>query len=639
MNARIESSRILSFLHGLAWAALLAALFVAAVDAIVVKQGSDASIYVYVAQGILEGEVPYLDRWDNKGPLHYSLIAIGLLIHGTWGIWLVQGLLLLGASAFAFLALRLAFGTVPASFATALLLTLFSEFAPPGNSPEQFSLLFQCFTLYLFMRSQGQSTSSAPPRFSASLHLAIGALGAASFLLKPNFVALWLVIGLYWLVVRGGALRKLVWAMIGGGSILIVVAGFFLALGAWNALWEAVFLFNFAQSEASLYEKLDVLWVLARRANTVTFLVIAGWGAALLAIVQKRLQGGHLKGLVTVAAVLFPLELMSLSLSGYSSLEFAFHNPIPALPVMSLLLAFLVWFVARHLPVSQALVSFALVAGTAFFALPAGQFGEIAEKYSNGIVIGEGKNGIVAGRIRELTKPEDQILVWGKAARLYLLSDRNAPSRFFYHHALIKPHGPAEAHREEFLADVMNRRPQLIVHSGNPRYASLERVQRANWQPHPRYVHDLRDLMPFFDYVEQNYIALEVLEPFVIYGLRSDQPAALAEAKGELIISSTFDVYLDGRTLTYVKSPCKEYDAANRFILQIVPVDRSVIDGNEHHNVDFNFVEGKNWHIGEGCVVSQVLPDYPIATIRTGQYNASRTGDIWLNEYRLPRSE
>ena len=106
-----------------------------------------------------------------------------------------------------------------------------------------------------------------------------------------------------------------------------------------------------------------------------------------------------------------------------------------------------------------------------------------------------------------------------------------------------------------------------------------------------------------------------------------------------MIISSTYDVYLDGRTLTYVKSPCTEDDAANRFILQVIPVDKSVIGGNEHHNMDFNFVEGEDWRIGEGCVVSRELPDYPIAAIRTGQYNASRTGDIWLSEYHLPQSE
>ena len=197
-------------LLGIAWAALLAVLVAVAVDSIVVKPGTDASIYIYVAQGILEGEIPYLDRWDHKGPLLYVLNLCGLLIHGTWGPWLVQGIFLFGASAFAFLALRLAFGTVPAFFAIALLLTLFT---PPGNLPGQYGLLFQCLTLYLFVRSQEQSEPTPSRRSRDSLHLAIGALGAASFLLRPNLVTLWLVIGLYWLVASGISWRKLAWAV------------------------------------------------------------------------------------------------------------------------------------------------------------------------------------------------------------------------------------------------------------------------------------------------------------------------------------------------------------------------------------------------------------------------------------------
>ena len=107
--------------------------------------------------------------------------------------------------------------------------------------------------------------------------------------------------------------------------------------------------------------------------------------------------------------------------------------------------------------------------------------------------------------------------------------------------------------------------------------------------------------------------------------------------KANLIIRSVYDVYLDGRNLTYVKSPCANDDAAKRFILQVIPVDKSVIDGNAHHTMDFSFIEGEDWTVGESCVVSRELPDYPITTIRTGQYNLPRTSHEWLNEYYLPR--
>ena len=166
-----------------AWILLLVILFVLAIDSIISKPGGDSAIFIYVAKGILEGDIPYLHRWDNKGPLLYLLNLFGLLIHDTWGIWLVQGLFLLGASTFAFLALRKPFGTLPALFALALFLAFFASFAPPGNFTEQYGLLFQFLTLYLFLRSQEQPNPAPSQARFAFLHLAIGALGAASFLL------------------------------------------------------------------------------------------------------------------------------------------------------------------------------------------------------------------------------------------------------------------------------------------------------------------------------------------------------------------------------------------------------------------------------------------------------------------------
>ena len=190
----------------------------------------------------MEGDIPYLHRWDNKGPLLYLLNLFGLLIHDTWGLWLVQGLFLLGASTFAFLALRKPFGTLPALFALALFLAFFPRFVQSGNFTEQYGLLFQFLTLYLFLRSHElPNPAPFPSPLSLLLHLAIGTLGAASFLLRPNLVGLWIAIGLYWLFLRGSSLRKLAWAVIGGATILLAVAALFAAVGALGALWETVF--------------------------------------------------------------------------------------------------------------------------------------------------------------------------------------------------------------------------------------------------------------------------------------------------------------------------------------------------------------------------------------------------------------
>ena len=67
------------------------------------------------------------------------------------------------------------------------------------------------------------------------------------------------------------------------------------------------------------------------------------------------------------------------------------------------------------------------------------------------------------------------------------------------------------------------------------------------------------------------------------------------------------------------------------------PVDRSVINNREHANLDFSFIEGNTWRVGEMCVVTLELPDYPIASIRIGQYNLARSGHDWLEEFHFTK--
>ena len=149
-------------------------------------------------------------------------------------------------------------------------------------------------------------------------------------------------------------------------------------------------------------------------------------------------------------------------------------------------------------------------------------------------------------------------------------------------------------------------------------------------------MHDLEDFQPLFDFVEANYAVVGYHLKYTVFALRRAETAGAAQDRGELVIDSEYAVYVDGRIVTFVKASCDHYDAANRFILHVVPADKTVLDGRAHANMDFYFFEGDDWHVGEECAVSRELPDYPIAAIRAGQYNAARTKHEWVSEYRFP---
>ena len=92
----------------------------------------------------------------------------------------------------------------------------------------------------------------------------------------------------------------------------------------------------------------------------------------------------------------------------------------------------------------------------------------------------------------------------------------------------------------------------------------------------------------------------------------------------EPIIRSHFDVYLSENRLIYIKEECSPEDTSMRFFLHVDPVDLTDLPYLRKQygfdNLDFRFRREGGFFDGKRCVVIRQLPDYVIASIRTGQY-------------------
>lgn len=99
--------------------------------------------------------------------------------------------------------------------------------------------------------------------------------------------------------------------------------------------------------------------------------------------------------------------------------------------------------------------------------------------------------------------------------------------------------------------------------------------------------------------------------------------AYAALAAGEPAARSVYDVFLDGRTLAYVKSPCSREETAPRFFLHVVPANLDDLPDDRERwgfdNRDFLFERG-GVRIDGACLTGVSLPPYPIAEIETGQF-------------------
>ena len=110
-----------------------------------------------------------------------------------------------------------------------------------------------------------------------------------------------------------------------------------------------------------------------------------------------------------------------------------------------------------------------------------------------------------------------------------------------------------------------------------------------------------------------------------------------------LLASNRVDVWLDGNRLLYVKEGrCvgSEEEPEEPFFLHVVPLHQSDLPENrkEHgyDNLDFDIADiGLRLGISHRCVVARRLPDYAVASIRTGQFVESSFERLWEEEIRF----
>ena len=117
-------------------------------------------------------------------------------------------------------------------------------------------------------------------------------------------------------------------------------------------------------------------------------------------------------------------------------------------------------------------------------------------------------------------------------------------------------------------------------------------------------------------------------------------PTASRVPAGDPLASSTFDIYRDGAELVYVRDGCTDGDAEAAFFLHVVPVDAGDLPAaSRPHGFEnrdfFLWQRGGRWK--ERCTATVPLPEYPIASVRTGQYDEA--GRLWAVEFALAGGE
>ena len=113
-----------------------------------------------------------------------------------------------------------------------------------------------------------------------------------------------------------------------------------------------------------------------------------------------------------------------------------------------------------------------------------------------------------------------------------------------------------------------------------------------------------------------------------------EQAGYAATVAGKPAARSVFNLHWDGDRLLYAKSPCAPGDTADPFFLHITPVDPTVLPRtwrpHGFEGRDFRFYP-RGIRRNNDCYISVTLPEYDIASIRTGQYDGVE--QLWEVEF------
>ena len=433
----------------------------------------DAGVFLYTAQRILDGGLPYRDVWDHKPPLIYLLDALGLLLGGgsALGVWALQTLGHVAAAALSFLVFARAFGTRAALFGTlAWLLAVPRIMLAEGyftNFVQTFAAPLQFVALALFLSEERR-------RRRTWRSVAIGASAGLAALLSPAALGLWIALGLFVTVgrLRAGALGGSVArgsAMLAGAALPLLLAGAALAAtGILADAWDQAVRYNstytgtvtWAHRVSSLGHGLRLLG-----SGGFLFVALAGAAWALLMLRDRTLlpRASDARRLVGVALLALPIEVLLGSSSGR---EHGYYW-LAALPSLAVLAAFATFaFERRIVPRLAARVrrpAPTVAAATLVLALlvlalrPVPLMVRVAQSTEDGLT------SSAVAYLRANSGPEDTVLIWGSRSAVNFDTPRRSPTRYLYQYAPLYTRGYDPRPHIAELARLLDERPPTLV--------------------------------------------------------------------------------------------------------------------------------------------------------------------------------
>ena len=508
--------------------------------------GRDQALYCVIAQGVLDGQRPYLDLWDNRPPTTFLVFVpiVKVLGNVMWSVGAVDILWLLCISYFIFLFAERYLGLGPAVLAVSVNAVWHCAAGYTHALVPSTIVIFCMFVGLVLVWNEGRWTRvrhfGAGLMLGAAFWATFNALVLAPLLLflpyldfreidqQPRRVT-WAICGRSWLP-RAAALT------LGFLAVLVGMIAYLRLVGSWQSFREINFEAMPIYARLPL-ERTEGYWLRAIKETeyVVGQLTLVVLLAAIL-IARKQRELYRLAPVLLAAALGFfsaaiqvrfhayyfetsyPFFAMAWGYMGAKALEsfraLARHARakgwrVASILVWVLLADVLAWFAVdlfwSGYPRYKALGLWWHRPERLYAAYP----------WSHTLEHLKGELGVVR-YLKVNSSPSDRLFIWGTQPLIYFLSERRPATRFISNLGLISPWG-LRSWRAELVRDLREAPPLYLV------------VVRKDAIPSVSYTSDdsekiLTAFPELAAVIADSYQKVETVENFVIYRRAASPP-------------------------------------------------------------------------------------------------------------------
>ncbi|MCR4671133.1 MAG: hypothetical protein K5643_08080 [Saccharofermentans sp.] len=449
----------------------------------------DSAIFVYIAERMHDGKVPYLDLFDHKGPALYFLEYAGTFL-GKTGIWLILTLSLALSALLIIFTVRLFFPRLitqySAAFFTLMTSELFVSLFCGGNYTETLALPAICYAFFVFsgflIRGQYKSRDI----------ILLGASFMYVLMLRANMISVWIVyvpvVIIHFIIKKQFSRFLSCTGLFAAGALLTAIPYIIYSCvtSSFTDYMRYYWRFNFVYT-GSTYDSITA------EGNLLYFLIVI-IPVALILIISL------FKGLKNRAYVINLIFIALSLITAFISARPYSHYVIPVLPAMILPAAFMAETIfSARIPVlhefdpKTVLVPGIICSvGLCFFAVTHA----MTMTGSEHIMTPDEKE--LAEYIENESTSGDDILFVGFPCTYYLSFDRSTGNKFFYQYPVTL----SEELNDEFFGEISETRSSLLIINNGEFYGNtpLHKLNAALEKQLPSLGYTLEDHGSFLVY-------------------------------------------------------------------------------------------------------------------------------------------